>query len=79
MAKQQNPEQENFNLSKPFIGLDQDSVIQEQPKGSYRFALNAVNESLEGESKSLSNEESNQRVVDIPVNYVVLGKCIYRR
>ena len=61
------------NLNKPHKGLHTDNHPSEQPKESYRFALNAVNESAEGNQTHLSNEPSNYACTNIPEGYYIIG------
>lgn len=58
------------------LSIDQAPVLQ--PAGTYRFALNAVNNSNEGETKVLTNEESNFQCVTfsdggIPIGSIYIG------
>ena len=48
------------NVQRPFKGLHKDSAPYDQPKDTYRFALNAVNETELGDTNFVSNEESNE-------------------
>lgn len=61
------------NLNKPYKGLHTDNHPSEQPKESYRFALNAVNESVVGDQTHLSNEPSNYACTVIPQGFYVIG------
>ena len=45
------------NITKPSKGLHTDNSPQDQPKDTYRFALNAVNETELGDLFFNSNEE----------------------
>ena len=49
-----------YNISKPSKGLYTDTTPEEQPDGTYRFALNAIKES--GEESFLSSEEGTSYV-----------------
>lgn len=62
------------NVSKPFSGINQDNSPQNQPEGSYRFALNTIPESSEGDMEILGNEESNMECAEFPINYIPIGK-----
>ena len=42
------------NIDRPLSGLNTDNNYLSQPKGTYSFALNAVNESNEGDYQTLS-------------------------
>ena len=58
----------NFNK-----GLHRDAPLVEQPDGTYRFALNAVSETREGEESYISNEEGNTSCHDFGVGWTPLG------
>lgn len=51
--------------------LDTSSIVQ--PEGTYRYALNAVNESIEGDILFLTNELSNTECAYLPDNHKYLG------
>ena len=55
-------------------GLHTDNSPQSQPKGTHRFALNAVNETELGDFLFPSNEESNQECDNFPQDYIPIGK-----
>ena len=61
-------------INKVSKGLHTDSSFQYQPKESYRFALNAVQETEVGDAGSISNEQSNEICASFPVGYTPLGK-----
>lgn len=65
--------QEN-NISQVGKGLFLDSSLIDQPKGTYRYALNSVNETELGDSGFRSNEESNEICATLPKNYIPIGK-----
>ena len=48
-------------ISKPSKGMDMDHILEEQPDGTYRFALNAVEGSLFG-TNSIYSEPSNYSI-----------------
>ena len=58
----------------PNKGLVTDPSIEEQPKGTYRFALNTVNESDEGDVSKRSNEQGNKACYQLPEDYIPLGE-----
>jgi hypothetical protein len=66
------------NITKPSLGLHNDNALSEQPKDTYRFALNAVNETEIGDLFVNSNEESNEECAELPQRFfeshVPLGK-----
>ncbi len=62
------------NTNRPHKGLMQDVNPIDQPKESYRYALNAVNETNLGNRTLLSNEKGNEECYTLPRNYVRIGK-----
>jgi len=62
------------NVQRPAKGLHLDSSPGDQPKDTYRFALNAVNETELGDFAFIGNEESNDICDSIPTDYIPLGK-----
>lgn len=58
------------NMSK---GLHTDNSVLNQPKNTYRFALNTVNETELGDSTFRSNEESNEQCFQLPTGYIPIG------
>lgn len=76
MDKQNRPENQD-RLEKKVIqpgGLSNDTSLVNQPVNTTRFALNAVNESAEGDVGFISNENSNEACYELPAGYVPLGK-----
>jgi hypothetical protein len=65
----------NNNTTELNSGLYKDNSPVAQPKGSYSFALNAINETNEGDKSFRSNEESNEICVSLKPGYIPLGKC----
>lgn len=67
--------QETYNkaVSQPSTGLSTDNNPIDQPKGTYRFALNAVNERVSGDQGKLSNELGNQACTTIPEGFSIIG------
>ena len=66
--------QQNSNsLEQPSKGLYTDTAPINQPQGTYRYALNAVNESNEGDIGTLSNELSNKLYAVLPKGYIPIG------
>lgn len=59
-------------------GINTDVNPRNQIPGSYRFALNAVNNSKQGDMRSLSNEQGNLADVDIPEDFLPIGSCYLR-
>lgn len=66
--------QEN-NISQLSKGLHTDNSQVDSPKGTYRFALNSVNETELGDFGFISNEESNEECASLTPGYVPIGKC----
>jgi hypothetical protein len=62
------------NINRPSKGLNTDSSPQEQAKDTYRFALNAIMESEEGDLGFISNEEANENYTNIPTDFIIIGK-----
>lgn len=62
------------NVTVSAKGLYTDSSPEQQPKGTYRFALNAIDETIEGDGISLSNEGSSELCIDKP-GFLPLGTC----
>lgn len=56
-------------------GLYLDGPPKLQPKGTYRFMLNGVNETEVGDSSLRSNEESNELYTNITPGYTPISKC----
>ena len=72
---------ENNNLTEFTNGLFQDSSLLYQPKGSQRFALNAVNghsvagnEEQPGYNITKHNEESNEVYTSLTPGYIPIGQ-----
>lgn len=61
------------NLTKVYKGLVQDTSPVDQPEGTYRFALNAVDESVDGDINKLSNEKGNLIISSISKGYKPIG------
>lgn len=62
------------NISEFRRGLNKDNSDIDTPKGTYKFALNAINKTKEGNSNLLSNEESNIECFKLTPGYIPLGK-----
>ena len=73
------------NTNRPSKGLSTDTSPQDQPKETYRFALNTIMESQDGDLGFVGNEESNEIYVNLPTYYdrdgdteipfLIIGKC----
>ncbi len=62
------------NITRPMKGLNTDVAPQDQPEGTYRMALNGVNESERGDVGFVSNEESNVEKINFGA-WIPIGKC----
>lgn len=69
---------EKPNITKPFRGISTDNSPAYQTKDFYRFALNAVAETNDGNTSSLSCENSNETCYTLPEDYVPIGKKYMR-
>jgi hypothetical protein len=67
---------ENTGVSMPSKGMVQDINIKYQGEGTYRFALNAILESEQGELGSLISEQSNELCGALPQGFRVIGHCL---
>lgn len=65
--------QDGISMNDTSKGLHTDSSPLEQPQGTYRFALNAVQETEDGNQGKLSNEKSNYSCTNIPWDYIPIG------
>lgn len=72
MAKQQEHSY-NDEMSVPVKGLFTDTNPINQPKNTYRFALNAVNAAEKDEEGALSNEPSNYECTELPEGFSIVG------
>lgn len=63
------------SLVRPSAGLHMDSSPENQPEGTYRFALNSTIKSSEGDIRTLSTENSNKLFSNLPHNHIYLGSC----
>lgn len=83
---QNNPNQRDKNIIRLHRGMHQDNSERDQPKGSYRYALNAMMESSEGNLGVITNEESSKQFLlekGVGVSntnffhndFIVIGKC----
>lgn len=64
----------NKNITDIQGGLHTDNSPQKQPKGTYRYALNAVNETHDGDEFYRSNEGSNEICTFLKPGFVPIGK-----
>lgn len=61
------------SANKIVSGLNTDVSPQDQPEGTYRFGLNAMRESKDGDMGSRTNEGSNTECYELPEDYVPIG------
>lgn len=67
-------EKQGNNINQFNKGLHQDNSLLDSPKGTYRFALNSVNETELGDSGFISNEESNEICGSLTRDFIPIGK-----
>jgi hypothetical protein len=63
----------SVEVTQASIGLHQDNDPLSQPKGTYRFMLNGVNEAVDGQHMFLSNERRNYNCTNLPVGFLIIG------
>ena len=63
----------NNSVQQLVKGLNTDYSSINQPKGTYKYALNAILESNEGDMFQLSNEEANTLVASLKDGYKIIG------
>jgi|688.fasta_scaffold10132_9 hypothetical protein len=63
------------NVNRPNKGMVQDNNPVDQPKETYRYALNAVNETNDGNRNLLNNEKSNEQCWELPLGFYPIGSC----
>ena len=72
--KEQSASLKSSLTSSPGKGLNTDTSPEAQPERSYRFALNAMNESQEGDQGFLINEQGNYECGSLNTNdWLVIG------
>lgn len=62
------------NVTNVRRGLHKDNSEVDRPEGTYTYALNGVNTSLEGNQSFLSVEEGNKELFNLTPGYTPLGK-----
>ena len=67
-GKQATPSMKNVDIEQPLKGMNTDISPQAQLDGTYRFALNAVNNTEEGQQGYLSTEEGTFECMDLGHN-----------
>lgn len=60
-------------ITVPVLGLNKDNSVLKKPEGTYTFALNAVNEGIDGQQGTISNEPSNEQCYSVPIGYQIMG------
>ena len=61
------------NSNQPVSGLWRDSIKSQQPKGTWRYALNAQTETFDANSFGLVNEPSNELHVDLGEGWIIIS------
>lgn len=64
---------EQQNIQRPYKGMVTDLSLMDQPKETYRYALNAILEGSEGDKHFISNELSNIQCTQFPSGMRVVG------
>lgn len=72
MAKS-NKESKQNNIKQLNNVISTDTSLSNQPEGTYRFGLNIVTESKDGDLGFSTNEKGNSICVGIPEKYVIVG------
>src|SRR5688500_10283911 len=65
----------NTGVNQSGKGLHTDTDPLNQPKGTYRFALNAINEAEDGQHAFVSNEPANYACTNRPLGFEIIGDC----
>lgn len=65
--------QEKNNPEQLIGGLNKDSSFLNQPKSTYRFALNGIRDHWDGEMGNIGNEPGNDTCVSLPVGHILIG------
>src|SRR5574343_25772 len=60
-------------FNQPINGLSTDTSPHLQPKGSYRFALNAVPETKNGDLGNIATEQSNETCIELASDEIIIG------
>ena len=63
----------DINVTKPGGIIHTDNDYVDQPKGTHRFALNAIGETSEGDQLNLSNESSNDAIALFKEGFITIG------
>lgn len=61
------------SVNRPYKGMVTDLSILDQPKDAYLFALNAINESINGDVNFLTSELSNEAILNMPLGMLIIG------
>ena len=65
-----------YTVSSPVKGLVTDFNKINQPENTYSFALNSINETVDGDVGFLSNELGNDKCINLNINgkeYIPIG------
>ena len=61
------------DVVKTIKGLNTDSPPISQPEGTYRFALNAVEETSTGDAQRLTTEQGDSIMANLPKGFNLVG------
>lgn len=65
---------DSTNVKRISKGINQDSSVVDQPKGTARFVLNGVDETRDGNVNFIANELGNEVCAALPTGYTPIGK-----
>jgi hypothetical protein len=70
-----NNQNKDIYIQRPYSGLHTDNSPVDQPEGTYRFLLNGITQTVQGDRNFVSNEESNVQVATLNSGngYKVIG------
>lgn len=63
------------SVVRPYKGLHDDNSPIDQPEGTYRYALNAINQTPQGDRNTLSFEQATVAVSNTLAGSIVVGVC----
>lgn len=71
---QSEPKLKSQNVARPAGGLFTDVSAIDQPKNTYRYALNAIKETQKGDRNFVSNEQSNFHCDTLSDTHIIMGE-----
>ena len=74
MDQQQQQSNINKEINYSSIGMNLEQSIAQVAKGKTTYALNALVEGFDGQFVNYQNELGNEKCVQFPVGYRVIGK-----